>query len=77
MSPGPSWRNMRGTPTRTPRRRFSAATVTSSPRMVEPPGKECAADRRRRVGESRAAAEIFSCQSDLLGRGTGQMSALP
>jgi hypothetical protein len=76
MSPGPSWRSMRGTPESVPRRRFSAATVTSSPRMVEPPGKACAADRRR-AGESRASAEMCSCQSDLLSGGTDEASVFP
>jgi hypothetical protein len=75
MSPGPSWRTMRATPASVLRRRFSAATVTSSPRMVEPPGKARAADRR--AGESRASAEMCSCQSDLLNGGTGRASALP
>jgi hypothetical protein len=58
MSPGPRLRNTRGTPAPAgaPRRRFSAATVTSSPR-VEPQGKARTACRCRRAGESRASPE--------------------
>jgi hypothetical protein len=44
--------------------------------MVEPPGKACAADRRR-AGESRASAEMCSCQSDLLSGGTDEASVFP